>query len=174
MIPLPAAAEVPLGAEWVLQCPRVAGFVPFPPNNPVREIIWRQHNGEHVVHWSYAEITPAHVGTGTAPNNAIRNWTQNVVGRPTDDAGHIIGNVLGGSGTQQWNIFPQSRNFNRGAYASYVEGLHKNAAQLGATIRVWYEFVDFNDPARPLRAGRFRYLAISTSGELISNDLLNP
>jgi hypothetical protein len=174
MIPLPT--NVPLGAEWVLQCPRVQGFVPFPPppNNPVQEIIWKQHNGQQVVRWSYAVITPAHIGTGTAPNAAIRNWTQNVVGYPNDDAGHIIGNVLGGSGTQQWNIFPQSRNFNRGAYASYVEGLHKNAAQLGANIQVWYEFVDFNDMQRPLRAGRFRYLAISTTGELISNDLLNP
>jgi hypothetical protein len=172
MIPLPTI--VPLGAEWVMQCPRVAGFVPFPPNNPVQEIIWRHHGTERVVQWSYAVIRPAHIGTGTVTNNTIRNWTQNVVGYTTDDAGHIIGNVLGGSGTQQWNIFPQSKNFNRGAYASYVEGLHKNAAQLEATIQVWYEFIDFNDPARPLRAGKFRYLAISSTGELISNDLLNP
>jgi hypothetical protein len=175
MIPIPAAAAVPLGAEWVLQCPRVVGFVPHvPANNPVREIIWKQHNGQHVVHWSYAEITPALVGTGSAPNNAIRNWVQTAVGYPTDDAGHIIGNVLGGSGTEQWNIFPQSRNFNRGAYAQYIESLNKNAAQTGATVRVWYEFVDFDDPQKPLRASRFRYLAIATNGVTIGNDLLNP
>ncbi|CAF1077405.1 unnamed protein product [Adineta steineri] len=35
--------------------------------------------------------------------------------KPTDDANHIIGNQLGGTGRSHYNIFPQSPNINPGA-----------------------------------------------------------
>lgn len=84
-----------------------------------------------------------------------------------------VGNVLGGSGTVQWNIFPQSSHFNKGAYNHFVEDLHKNAAQSGLTIQIWYEFI-FNDQIKLTRAVRFRYLALLSDGTAISNDLENP
>jgi hypothetical protein len=39
------------------------------------------------------------------------------MGKSTDDAGHIIGNQLGGTGRSLYNIFPQSPNINRDAWS---------------------------------------------------------
>jgi RHS repeat-associated protein len=36
-----------------------------------------------------------------------------------EDRGHIIPNILGGSGTDRYNFFPQSKNINRGAYNQF-------------------------------------------------------
>jgi hypothetical protein len=118
-------------------------------------------------------IQPNHLGTGTAPNAAIRTWVQQVVGYPNDDAGHIVANQLGGSGTVNWNIFPQSGNFNKGVYNNDVEGILRNVQRRGLTTYAWYNFV-FNDQAKPMRATRFRFLFLLSDGTVISNDLENP
>lgn len=181
MIPLPN--NIPVGADWVLKCPRVDGFRPGGAQ-PVQEVIYKTTAvGLQVVQWAYARITPAHLNTGTDTNTAMRQWVQNEVGYPTDDAGHIVGKALGGYGTVQWNIFPQSSNFNRGAYSHFIEDLHRKAAANQLTIEVWYEFefgpqvnnIPHVNPERQLtRAIRFRYLAQLSNGITISNDLENP
>jgi hypothetical protein len=170
MIPIPP--NLPLGAQWLQGCPRVDGFLPGGAQ-PVQEVIWyHSPDGLRVVRWSYAVITPAHIGTGTNTNAAIRQWVQQQVGYPTDDAGHIIGNNLGGLGTVDWNIFPQSSNLNRGAYSHYIEDLNRIATQHGPT-RIWYQFL-FNDPNKLTRATSFRYFAILSDGTIINNELVNP
>jgi hypothetical protein len=140
---------------------------------PVQEVLWyHSPKGLRVVRWSYAVIMPAHLGTGTDTDAAIRQWVQNQVGYNTDDAGHIIGKNLGGLGTVDWNIFPQSRNLNRGAYNHYIEALNRIAAQVGPT-RLWYEFI-LNDLHKPTRATSFRYFALLSDGTIINNELVNP
>lgn len=49
---------------------------------------------------------------GTAPNISARQWVQNEVGFPTDDAGHVIGEQFGGRGIIA-NVFPQQSDANQ-------------------------------------------------------------
>lgn len=172
MIPIPN--NVPIGAEWVTHCPRINGYVPGGAQ-PVQEVLWKQGTGgEQVVEWSYAVITPATLGQGSDPNNQIRDWVQNVVGYPSDHAGHIVGNKLGGLGTVKWNIFPQSAHFNTGVYNHDVEGIFRSVQERGLTAAVWFNFINFNDGAKPLRAELFRFLVVISDGTTLHNDLMNP
>lgn len=171
MIPLPN--EVPIGGEWVMTCPRIAGTVPGG-QQPVQEVLLLFGNGQSVVEWSYALITPQNINQGTATNQQVRDYVQNIVGYPTDDAGHVVGKQLGGSGTDTWNIFPQSRNFNRGAYAKGMEAILRNVGDRNLTAEVWYNFYEFTDPNKILRANKFRFLARISDGTIISDDLENP
>ena len=43
------------------------------------------------------------------------------MGNNRDDAGHIQGHRLGGSGTDERNIIPQSPTINRGTYRQYED-----------------------------------------------------
>lgn len=58
------------------------------------------------------------------------------MGKPTDDAGHIIGNQLGGTGRQNYNIFPQSPNINRGAWSKEEKAIRQLVQQTGQSIDV--------------------------------------
>ncbi len=60
-------------------------------------------------------VTTQTIRKGSDPNQPIRAWAQSM-GRRDDDAGHIIANVLGGTGRQRYNIFPQKKNINRGVW----------------------------------------------------------
>lgn len=63
-----------------------------------------------------AHITPADLGTGTATNSATRA-TARALGNSTDDAGHLIGRLLGGpGGKRSENFFAQNPHINRGAF----------------------------------------------------------
>ncbi|WP_256576414.1 RHS repeat-associated core domain-containing protein, partial [Pseudomonas sp. KK4] len=60
-----------------------------------------------------ATITPKDLGTGTATNESSRFWARSL-GNPDDDAGHIIGKLLGGAGGKN-GVFPQLKGINRGS-----------------------------------------------------------
>lgn len=49
---------------------------------------------------------------GSEPDDEVRDWVQNTVGRVDDDAGHVIGARFGGTGAEG-NIYPQGRETNR-------------------------------------------------------------
>ncbi|WP_369009979.1 DNA/RNA non-specific endonuclease, partial [Staphylococcus aureus] len=72
------------------------------------------------------------------------------LGLRSDDAGHVIGNRLGGLGTVEWNIFPQNPNFNRGAYSNYVEQVLADAVRRYGSIEVWFRF-HYDNPLLPNR-----------------------
>jgi hypothetical protein len=66
-----------------------------------------------------AKIEPHHIGTGTDTTEAARNLARRL-GKETDDAGHAIGNNLGGpGGATSGNIFPMNPTVNRGAFAQF-------------------------------------------------------
>ncbi|PWK14456.1 DNA/RNA non-specific endonuclease [Tumebacillus permanentifrigoris] len=71
----------------------------------------------------FAKIEKQHLNTGSGTTQASRDMARQL-GNPDDDAGHALGNVLGGpGGAMAGNIFPQSPNVNRGdfrVFESYV------------------------------------------------------
>ena len=64
-----------------------------------------------------ATITAKDLGKGTATNKTSRTWARSL-GRSDDDAGHIIGKLLGGSGGKD-GVFPQLPKINRGLFREF-------------------------------------------------------
>lgn len=174
--PPPAAAELPLGAEWLNQHPQVPGWTP-PVAQPVKEVHFRSVQGRtsgqnmQVVEWLYASVSVGDLGTGSVTNGYVRSWVQQEVGRPGDDAGHIIGKNQGGLGTELWNIFPQNGNFNRGVFSHDVERMIHDAASQGQ-VRIWFCFN--YGPAEPGRPTSFRFFILFPGSATMNNALDNP
>ncbi|MBS4202190.1 PrsW family intramembrane metalloprotease [Bacillus sp. FJAT-49732] len=81
----------------------------------------------------FAKIS--HLKKGTATNDASRRYARSL-GKQTDDAGHGIGNNLGGLGSRfSGNIFPQNLSINRGKFAQF-EGMIADEVQAGKTVFV--------------------------------------
>lgn len=179
MINRPPAA-LPIGAEWLNALPQGPGWTPPAAfaAQPVREVHFRTVQGRtsgqstQVVEWLYALVSVGHLGQGTATNAQVRTWVQQEVGRSTDDAGHIIGNNQGGLGTVQWNIFPQSSNFNRGVFSRDVERMIHDAASHGQ-VRIWFRF-NYTNAAEPGRPTNFHFFILFPDGATMNNDLVNP
>ena len=176
--------SLPLGAEWLAQMP--TGDDGTPPAGvvgvqPVKEFRLRAVTGRtsgqptQVVEWLYAEVREANLGGGTGTTAAIRTWVQQEVGRPNDDAGHIVGNNQGGLGSQMWNIFPQHRGFNRGVFSASVERNIADAARTGGgvPVKIWFRFF-YEDPTFPGRPNRFSYFIQFPNRSELHSDLLNP
>jgi len=140
-----------------------------PVNGPVIEFV---QNPNGALLWLHAVITRADLNTGTPTNAATQRFARRL-GLPNDDAGHVIGNRLGGRGDVEWNIFPQNPNFNRGVYRSDVEQVFFDAVQRYGHIEVWFQF-HYNDPNLPDRPERFDYYMLLPDGTKIRNDLYNP
>ena len=158
---------VPLGAEWVNAFPAISSVTPV--GSPVQDVVFKQNT--QAVEWLYAFIQVNHLGTGTATTNATRQFAQSL-GLPTDDAGHIVGRNQGGPGHQNWNIFPQHKNLNRGVYAADIERTLNMMAHNTGGVRVWWNF-SFENLSQPTRPTSFRYMVESLNNEVISSDLIN-
>ena len=81
---------------------------------------------------------------GQDTNHVSRDWTH-LIGRPEDDAGHVIGNRFGGQATfnaVDGNIFPQDLSFNRGTMVSYdkvIAQKHAEGCDVCANIGLIYD-----------------------------------
>jgi len=70
---------------------------------------------------AFAKIESHNIGQGTATNVSSRAFARRL-GKATDDAGHAIGNNLGGlGGVRSGNIFPQTPSVNRGSFAQFEQ-----------------------------------------------------
>lgn len=136
---------------------------------PVREYV---RNGDGALQWLHAEVRREHIGTGTEANDAMRDFVNRLSGLRTDDAGHVVGRLLGGTGTHTWNIVPQHRNFNRGAYRN-VETVIADAARRYGSVRVWYVF-HYDNLLLPNRPTRFDIFYRFPDGTEHIGDLYNP
>ena len=68
-----------------------------------------------------ATIKKKHIGTGTGTTDAARKKAR-AQGKDTDDAGHAIGNNLGGpGGATSGNIFPFDPGVNRGEFSQFEQ-----------------------------------------------------
>ena len=76
-----------------------------------------RYNANGTLKSATAKIRPEDLGTGTGTNKSSRKYARKN-GCPGDDAGHAIGNQLGGKGSKN-NIIPQDPAINRGPFAQY-------------------------------------------------------
>ncbi len=106
-------------------------------------------NQAGVITSASATVTKADIGTGTRTNQKARDWARSR-GNNDDDAGHILGALLGGSGTDLDNIFPQLRKINRGAYRVF-EGKIREYIEEHGTVNLEWEFVYANGGTRPTK-----------------------
>jgi RHS repeat-associated protein len=93
-----------------------------------------------------ATITPKDLGTGTATNESSRFWARSL-GNSDDDAGHIIGKLLGGSGGKN-GVFPQLKGINRGQFRDF-ESAVANAVKKKGAVDVELNFIYGNGGTRP-------------------------
>jgi hypothetical protein len=98
----------------------------------------------------FAKVTAEDLGTGTPTNASSRAWAR-ALGYETDDAGHFAGRQLGGyGGSTSGNIFPQTPNINRGAYAQFESEIAGAIREEGyGFIRVKPEYTAAS-PTRPV------------------------
>jgi RHS repeat-associated protein len=76
----------------------------------------------------FAKIEPHNVGRGSATNASSRSLARRL-GNQTDDAGHALGQNLGGQGgARSGNIFPQSPSVNRGAFNQFEQQIARRVA----------------------------------------------
>ncbi|PWV64075.1 RHS repeat-associated protein, partial [Frischella perrara] len=96
-----------------------------------------------------AEVTigKADIKTGTATNPSSRAWAR-ALGNSNDDAGHILGKVLGGSGGKD-NVFPQLSSINRGGYRKFEDSVRKYIERTGNDVNLKWRFEYENGGTRP-------------------------
>ncbi|CAF0869156.1 unnamed protein product [Brachionus calyciflorus] len=81
--------------------------------NPIVEVIRNPINNR--VEWLRARIYRRHLNGGSTTNTATRAYAR-LMGDYQDQAGHIVANILGGTGRETYNIFPQNANINMGSW----------------------------------------------------------
>lgn len=184
MINFPPSTILPIGTKWLEEMPTGLDSTPPAPllaTQPVKEFRLRNVKGhtsgksQQVVEWLYAEVRQANVNQGTVTNPTVRTWVQQEVGKPTDDAGHIIGKRQGGLGTVLWNIFPQNKTFNRGVFSADVESVIANAASNGGgvPVRIWFRFY-YENATFPGRPTKFSFFIQYPNQSTLHSDLVNP
>ena len=104
-------------------------------------------NGQDQIISASATVRKEDIGTGTPTNQDARDWAH-LRGNNDDDAGHILGALLGGSGTDLRNIFPQLPKINRGKYRVF-EGKIRNYINKHGTVHLEWKFVYANGGTRP-------------------------
>ncbi|MGF6393561.1 RHS repeat-associated core domain-containing protein [Pseudomonas plecoglossicida] len=94
-----------------------------------------------------ATITLNDIKTGgTATNASSRAWAR-MMGNADDDAGHIIGKLLGGSGGKD-GVFPQLKGMNRGQFRTF-ESQVANVVKKKGAVDVELNFIYGNGGTRP-------------------------
>ena len=95
-----------------------------------------------------ATIKRSDLGTGTNTNAASRKYARSL-GNADDDAGHMIGKQLGGSGGKK-NVFPQDFHVNRGEFAQF-EGRVVDFVDLHGQADIQIKFQYKNGGTRPTK-----------------------
>lgn len=113
-------------------------------------------------------VTLTDLGTGTNTNTSSRAYAKSM-GQQTDDAGHILGKQLGGSGGKK-NIFAQAPNINRGQFAQFEGNVAKMIQQKGSVdIKITFDYA--NGGTRPTKV---YYEAVASDGTKLSKSFNNP
>ncbi|QCY13047.1 RHS repeat-associated core domain-containing protein [Pseudomonas sp. MPC6] len=93
-----------------------------------------------------ATITAKDLGTGTATNKSSRLWARGL-GEADDDAGHIVGKLLGGSGGKG-GVFPQLPGINGGLFRDFEKDV-ANFVRTKGPVDVDIKFVYNTSLTRP-------------------------
>ncbi len=92
-------------------------------------------------------IRKVDIGTGTTTNQSSRAWAR-LMGNSDDDAGHILGNILGGQGGKK-NVFPQLASINRGDYRIFEKDIRAYIQKTGKSVDLEWQFIYGNGGTRP-------------------------
>jgi RHS repeat-associated protein len=111
-----------------------------------------------------ATITKNDLRTGTATNQTSRAWARSL-GRSNDDAGHIIGKLLGGSGGKD-GVFPQLSKVNRGLFRDFEKKIAKDVFDNGP-VDVELLFKYGNGGTRPTKI----FYNVYRNGELLDDSV---
>ncbi|AMP06164.1 RHS repeat-associated core domain-containing protein [Collimonas pratensis] len=116
-----------------------------------------------------ATITPADIKKGSNTNDTSRKWARSL-GCSHDDAGHVVGNQLGGRGGKKY-VFPQALGVNRGAFAQWESGIAEQvkAGNVNADISVKLNYKD----AVSTRPHEIVY-SYTINGQTRSKTFMNP
>jgi hypothetical protein len=96
-----------------------------------------------------ATVRPIDIGAGTATNASSRTYVRRL-GRFNDDAGHWVGNNLGGGGgVRDRNLFAQNFSVNRGIYNQFEQQIASEVTASGNTAVVWIRGVFRPGATRP-------------------------
>jgi len=83
-------------------------------------------------------------GRGSPCSPATRQYTTRMsMGVNGDICGHIIANTLGGSGREEFNVFPQNSRLNNGPWKSLerrIKEFVKNGTDNVANLRFWFDY----------------------------------
>ncbi len=118
----------------------------------------------------YATVTVANgeIMKGTGVSTAARALTSG-----GDDAGHVIGKLLGGKGgATSGNIISQNRSVNRGAYRTFERSIATKLKELGngsarIKVSILYDSKDAKRPAELL------YSVIFSDGSTLARKFFN-
>jgi len=113
-------------------------------------------------------VTKSDLGTGTGTNASSRSHARGM-GSGTEDAGHVIGKRLGGSGGVD-HVFPQNPKINRGEFRVFegrVADLVKTTGSADISIRLKYS----RGKTRP---HTIVYEAKGADGTILSEEFRNP
>ncbi len=94
-----------------------------------------------------ARITLADLRTGTATNKTSRAWAR-MLGSSNDDAGHILGKLLGGSGGKD-GVFPQLPGINRGLFRDFERDVANFVEKTKGAVDVDIKFIYGKSLTRP-------------------------
>ncbi len=94
-----------------------------------------------------ATITLADLRTGTATNKTSRAWAR-MLGNSDDDAGHILGKLLGGSGGKD-GVFPQLPGINRGLFRDFEKDVANLIEKTKSAVDVDIRFIYGKSLTRP-------------------------
>ena len=117
-----------------------------------------------------AKIEKKHIGQGTGTTEAARTLARSQ-GKPTDDAGHAIGNNLGGpGGATSGNIFPFNSTVNRGEFSQFEQDI-ADEVRAGKDVEVTVE--PKYDRASDTRPTSVSY-TVTIDGETTTRKFDNP
>ena len=113
-----------------------------------------------------ATITKNDLKTGTATNASSRAWAR-MMGNSNDDAGHIVGKLLGGSGGKE-GVFPQLSKVNRGLFRDFEKQIARNVFDNGPDdVELLFKYG--NGGARPTKV----ISNVFRKGELLDGQVFN-
>ncbi|WP_422394029.1 RHS repeat-associated core domain-containing protein [Pectobacterium brasiliense] len=113
-----------------------------------------------------ATVSKAELRTGSGTNQSSRDYARSL-GNQTDDAGHILGNVLGGQGGKG-NVFPQLPGINRGQYRDFEKVVKDYIGQHG-TVDIEWAFKYGNGGTRPTEI----YYDVYQNGQKVFGRIFN-
>lgn len=120
-------------------CPVVGSNKLSTKGGSIGTYVYSAHNGVAVVTSAKITIKPTDRDTGSETTSCTQAYSRALDddGVKDCDAGHILGNRLGGLGNQPINIFPQDLSVNRGPYREFEDDIYACLQSSSSASLAW-------------------------------------